>query len=370
MITAVLLLAILVVYVLIAAKVASGIHTRYPRRHDSPNISIVIPARNEEQNLPVLLDSLLAIDYPADKLEIILVNDQSDDRTREIAESYRGRFRCGYDVLDVQPEPNSALRAKTRPLAQGLDRARGELILMPDADNRVPPEWARAMTSYFTDGVGMVCGPIYPDPQRGSRVPLTWFETVDVAFLLGTCAGFSGLGKTQALIGSNFAVRRETYEAIGTYRNLDFHIIEDISLLRAIQQSGTWKAIFPGEPGTMLWTLPQPSLKSLVIQRHRWLAGWQYVKPGIRAALTFGMAVHVMWPLWLFFSPVWFATLYTLLALGNGLVAAKSLKCYGRGELIWLLPLYPVYAATYAFVLLFMLVTRRKVRWKEREFIE
>jgi cellulose synthase/poly-beta-1,6-N-acetylglucosamine synthase-like glycosyltransferase len=272
-------------------------------------------------------------------------------------------------VFDVVAEQNSALRAKTRPLTQGLDHARGEIILMPDADNRMPPEWASHMTSYFADGVGMVCGPIYPDPHRANRIPLTWFETIDVAFLLGTCAGFSGLGKTQALIGSNFAVRREAYEGIGTYRNLDFHIIEDLSLLRAIQRTKKWKAIFPGDSGTILWTLPQATFSSLIQQRHRWLAGWRYVKPGIRAALAFGMTVHLTWPLWLLMSPAWFLTLYALLVVGDGVVAAKSLWQHSRGRLIWLLPLYPIYAAIYAYVLLFMIISRRKVRWKERVFI-
>ena len=369
MIPAVLLL-ILIIYFVIAAVIASGINSRYHRRSDSPPVSIVIPARNEENSLPSLLDSLMALDYPAEQLEIIIVNDQSEDRTREILESYRGRFRCRYEVFDVETETQSSLRAKTRPLAQGLDRATGEIILMPDADNRIPPDWAKAMTSYFTDDVGLVCGPIYPDPKRRSHRLLTLFETVDASFLLGTCAGFSGLGKTQALIGSNFAVRREAYEDVGTYRSLEFHIIEDLSLLGALQQSGRWKAVFSSDSGTLLWTLPQKNLKTFIRQRHRWLAGWGHVKFGIRAALAFGFAVHVAWPLWLLFSPAWFLALYGLLIAGDGVVALRSLYRNGCPRFAWLLPLYPVFAFVYGMALLGLIITRREVIWKDRSFIK
>ncbi len=363
-------LLILLIYFVIAAVIASAIHSRYRRRFDSPPVSIVIPARNEEKSLPSLLDSLMALDYPAEQLEIIIVNDQSEDRTREILEDYRGRFRCKYEVFDVEPETQSSLRAKTRPLAQGLDRATGEIILMPDADNRIPPDWAKTMTSYFTDDVGLVCGPIYPDPQRRSHTLLTLFETVDASFLLGTCAGFSGLGKTQALIGSNFAVRRQAYEEIGTYRNLDFHTIEDISLLGALQKTGRWRAVFPSDRGTLLWTLPQKDFAAFMRQRHRWLAGWGHVKPGIRAALAFGFAVHAAWPLWLLLSPAWFLALYGLLIAGDGVVAVRSLYRNGCARFAWLLPLYPIFAFTYAMALLGRIITRREVIWKDRSFVK
>jgi cellulose synthase/poly-beta-1,6-N-acetylglucosamine synthase-like glycosyltransferase len=369
-ILAVLLFCALIVYVVIAGVIASGIHSRYPRLGTFPSVSIVIPARNEEKSLHSLLDSLLAIDYPSDLLEIIIVNDQSEDRTKQIAESYRGRFQCNYDVFDVVPETTSSLRAKTRPLAQGLDRARGEIILMPDADNRIPPDWAKCMTSYFTDNVGLVCGPIFPDPLRRTHLLLTWFETVDAAFLLGVCAGFSGLGRTQALIGSNFAVRRDAYEDIGTYRNLDFHFIEDLSLLGALQQTNRWKAVFPSDRGTLLWTLPQRTFGTFIRQRHRWLAGWGHVKPGIRAALAFGFAVHAMWPLWLLLPPAWFVSLYALLLVGDGMVAVTTLYRHKCARFVWLLPLYPVFAFTYALALLGLVLTRREVIWKERSFVQ
>jgi cellulose synthase/poly-beta-1,6-N-acetylglucosamine synthase-like glycosyltransferase len=363
-----LLLVGVILYVCVATVIAGGIHSRYKRRLDHPTVSVVIPARNEEQTISDLLESLLDVDYPSEQLEVVLVNDQSTDRTREIAEGFQGRFRCRFEIFDVEPEQNSSLRAKTRPLAQGIDRAHGEFVLMPDADNRVPRNWVKCMISFFADDVGMVCGTTLPDPHRQSRQLLTALETVDAALLLGTCAGFSGLDKTQALIGSNFAVRRSAYEQIGTYRSLDYHEIEDLALLHALQATGKWKAVFPAEGDTLLLTMPHRSLLDLIHQRRRWMGGWHRLKPAIRAALTIAIVAHIVWPLLLLVPLSWFFGLYGLLVFGDSLVAAQMLHRYRRTRFIPLLLFYPVFAAVYAVPLLLLMATRREVKWKERAY--
>ena len=73
---------------MVAALIAHGIHNDYHVRPDLPELSIVVPARNEERHLGDLLNSLLALDYPAERLQIVVINDQSTDRTREVAESF------------------------------------------------------------------------------------------------------------------------------------------------------------------------------------------------------------------------------------------------------------------------------------------
>jgi cellulose synthase/poly-beta-1,6-N-acetylglucosamine synthase-like glycosyltransferase len=96
-----LLLLIPLVHLLTALLLMRGITRSYKRRTDEPFISIVVPVRNEEANLASLLDSLLKLDYPTHKMEIILVNDESEDRTRDIALSNASRFACSYRVIDA-----------------------------------------------------------------------------------------------------------------------------------------------------------------------------------------------------------------------------------------------------------------------------
>ncbi len=291
-------LAICLLYVIIAALIARGIHNHYDVRADLPELSIVVPARNEERHLGELLESLLELEYPPERLQIVIINDQSTDDTRKVAESFVGRFRCRYEVHDCVDEPDGKLVAKTRPLAQGLDRATGEVILMTDADCIVPPAWARSMATYFTPDVGMVCGTTMPHPQRHASFPLTSFETLDWLFLLGTSAGLSGHGHPQALIGNNFSVRRAAYHDIGTYRALSYTAIDDLVLMNALEQSGRWKIVFPADAGVMLHTRPLPSIYDLMRQRYRWMRGAPHVDWRGMFVLTFGILIHITWPLW------------------------------------------------------------------------
>jgi cellulose synthase/poly-beta-1,6-N-acetylglucosamine synthase-like glycosyltransferase len=355
-------------YFLIALYLSQGIHSQYERREDLPMVSVVVPVRDEEAHLPDLLGSLLATDYPPERMEIIIVDDESQDRTREIALSYKNRFKCRFDVQEVVAIPGDKLILKTRPLAQGIERATGEVVLMTDADCIVPPQWIRTMASFFTPSVGMVCGTTLPHPGKDAKYPLTWFETLDWMFLLGASAGLSGRGHPQALIGNNFTVRREAYESIGTFRNLDFTDIDDIALLMAIKESGKWSIVFPANAGTLLYTRPIPSLCALARQRRRWIKGFAHTNWPGKFVIALGALTHVTVPAWpfLFGWPSIFP--FTLLALGDALVLAKMLRRYRLTRIMSLIPLYPVFASVYGIGMVFLLLVSRKVPWKGREF--
>lgn len=364
----ILFVSVCLVYTLVAALIARGIHNKYDVREDLPELSIVVPARNEEARIAGLLDTLLELDYPADLLQIVIINDQSTDRTREIAQSYRERFRCRYEVHDCVDEPDGKLVAKTRPLAQGLDRATGEVILMTDADCRVPRTWARSMVRYFASGVGMVCGTTLPNPTQETAYPLTWFETLDWLFLLGTSAGLSGSGHPQALIGNNFSVRRETYYDIGTFRAQEFTAIDDLVLLNAVEQSGRWKIVYPADEGVLIFTRPLQTLGELIRQRYRWMRGAPHVDWRGLFVITFGILTHVTWPLWPAVLGWSFLLPLGVFVAGDGMVLGRMLRRYRRARLLWLVPVYPVFAFFYGVGLVTMLLTRREIRWKDRRF--
>lgn len=356
------------VYTAAAAYLSRGIHNSYRTRTDTPFVSVVIPVRNEENCVSELLDSLIEVDYPADKLEIIIVNDQSTDRTREIAHSYQSRFHCGYQVIDVLDEADGKLKLKTRPLAQGLDRATGELVLMTDADCVVPRQWVRSVSTYFSDGIGMVCGTTVPNPKRHVVFPLTWFETVDWLFLLGASAALSGQGEPQALIGNNYSVSMQAYREIGTFRALEFSDLDDIALLQAVKQTGRWKVVFPADPGVQVFTRPLQNLLELIKQRRRWMKGAIHVDILGKAVLGFGIATHVLLPIWPFILGWWSLLPIGLLMIGDGFVLSQMLKHHRRQRLWPIVPLYPLFAGLYGIGMIILLVFNRRVKWKERKF--
>jgi cellulose synthase/poly-beta-1,6-N-acetylglucosamine synthase-like glycosyltransferase len=123
-----------------------------------PTVTIIITAYNEERDLEAKLENTLALDYPADKLEIIVASDCSNDRTDEIVRAYEPR--------GVRLHRQSARLGKTAAQNAAVELARGEIILFSDATTHYQPDVLRAMTPNFADpSVGCVAGRlIYVDP--------------------------------------------------------------------------------------------------------------------------------------------------------------------------------------------------------------
>lgn len=127
-----------------------------------PSVSVIITAYNEERDLAAKLENTLAVDYPSDKLEVIVASDCSSDRTDEIARSFAARGVR----LHRQPER----LGKTAAQNAAVELARGEIILFSDATTHYEPDVVRAMMPSFADEtVGCVTGRVvYVDPKASS----------------------------------------------------------------------------------------------------------------------------------------------------------------------------------------------------------
>jgi cellulose synthase/poly-beta-1,6-N-acetylglucosamine synthase-like glycosyltransferase len=118
---------------------------------DLPFISITVPAYNEEAQIASTLDSLLALDYPADKRQILVVSDASSDKTDEIVRSYAGH---GVELLRL-PER----MGKTAAEQVAAERLRGDIIVNTDASIRIAPDALRKLIGHFSDPtVGLASG--------------------------------------------------------------------------------------------------------------------------------------------------------------------------------------------------------------------
>ena len=98
---------------------------------DLPFVSIMVPARNEEKVITDTLKHMFSLDYPHDKLEVIVINDGSTDGTKDILESIKDKR---LKVINVPKEESG--RGKSRVLNNGLKACSGEVIAIYDADNR------------------------------------------------------------------------------------------------------------------------------------------------------------------------------------------------------------------------------------------
>jgi cellulose synthase/poly-beta-1,6-N-acetylglucosamine synthase-like glycosyltransferase len=181
---------------------------------DLPTVSLLIAAHNEEEVIDERLRNALAMDYPADRLEIVVVADGCSDATPEIVRGYAGR---GVRLLE-----SGVRRGKATALNTAFPQLAGEVVLLSDANTYTDRGALRHLVRWFRDpDVGVVCGRLVLTDPRGGRNAdsLYWkYET-----FLKRCE--SRLG---ALLGSNgaiYAIRRRLFEPIPRQTILDDFVI-------------------------------------------------------------------------------------------------------------------------------------------------
>lgn len=238
-----------------------------------PTVAVVVAARDEEATIGRCLDALLAQDYPADRLTIVVANDHSTDQTADVVRQIAERASEGPSVRHLRvPDPDGHLRGKAQALHTAIASVDAELILVTDADCAPVPQWARTMAASFRDPtVGISCGlaRIAPRPER-------WFDRVqdlDWTLLLGAVAAAAEMGAAATGMGNNMGIRKETYEAVGGYASLPFSITEDFTLVRAVTEETSWRVRFPLDRQSTVWTLPADGIAEAYAQRRRWARG-------------------------------------------------------------------------------------------------
>jgi cellulose synthase/poly-beta-1,6-N-acetylglucosamine synthase-like glycosyltransferase len=188
---------------------------------DLPTVSLLIAAYNEEAVIEDRLRNALAMDYPPEKLEIVVSSDGSADRTTEIVRRYAGR---NVRLLDYTHR-----RGKAAVLNASVPELLGEIVMLSDANTQVDGMAARKLVRWFNDPeVGAVCGRLLlTDPETGKNVDsLYWkYET-----FLKRCEGRLG-----ALLGANggiYAIRKAVFTPIPDGTILDDFVIPLVARLR------------------------------------------------------------------------------------------------------------------------------------------
>ncbi|MBM3326084.1 MAG: glycosyltransferase [Calditrichaeota bacterium] len=250
-----------------------------------PEVSIVVAARNEETSLQSTLDSLLTQNYPSDKIEIIVVDDRSTDRTAEIVKKNALTRSNLYLVRQTKIDPYFS--SKKQALAAGIAACRGEIILTTDADCRHHPVWARSLVERFTAQTGLVAGQARFDIGVKPPVWQRW-QALDYQAQMVGAAGLITAGTPFNCSSASLAFRRAAYEAAGGYRGHQRLVSGDDELLMANIAEQGWKIVAAAGAQCIAATAPPPTLKDLWHQRTRWASkGVHYSFP--RAALLSGV---------------------------------------------------------------------------------
>ncbi|MBI2952131.1 glycosyltransferase [bacterium] len=242
-----------------------------PRRGKSaaqPFVSVIVAARNEEAFIGDCLAGLVRQTYPPDRHEVLVVDDDSEDRTREIVKGFCERHPH-VRLLTPGPE-DEGLRAKKRPMSAGIRASRGEILLTTDADCRVQPTWVAATVACFEPDVGAVIGFSQIDRSK-SVTPAQRLQALDFLALMSAAAGACGLGVPLAASGQNLAYRRSLFEAAGGFREIGHRPSgDDVLLLQLLRRAGKGRIVFNADPGAFNATDRVETLPGLIRQRRRW----------------------------------------------------------------------------------------------------
>lgn len=233
-------------------------HLKNPVPKSYPIVSVIVPAYNEEKHIAATLRSLLTLDYPKHKLDIITVDDGSKDNTYAIARTFTK------EGVRVFTKHNSG---KGDTLNFGLTHARGELIACLDADSIVHPSCLKKMIGYFNDPEVMAVTPSMKIYQpKGILLRIQQIE-----YLLGVYLRkvFAALGSIHVTPGPFSIFRKDFFDRYGGY---DIHnLTEDIEIAMRIQSK---QYIIENSIDANVWTVGPTTFKTLLHQRMRWYIGF------------------------------------------------------------------------------------------------
>ena len=316
-----------------------------------PSLSIIVPARNEVANLPRLLASLKAIDYPG-FCEVIVVDDNSNDETARLAE------QAGVRVIRLDHLPQGWL-GKPHACHHGALAARGEWLLFTDADTVHAPDGpARAVAlaeNQRLDGLSAFIRQLLSGH-------------LDRVSLMAAYAGlfFSLRASQGALNGQFILLRRAVYEASGGFRLVANEPIEDIALGRHLRRQGFDVPIFRDDEVAAVHMYS--SRKGLWHGLSRLGSGTlSWLGPG--AVLTALLITGTMLPILVLANTLRRGRRVSIAVAAWLAIAVGYLPWSRRFGSLWLAPLAPLGALLVQTAAVWGLVGRlagRGVRWKDR----
>lgn len=252
-------------------------------------ITVIIPARNEEKQVAACIRSVTAQKYPAGLLQILVVDDHSDDRTVALAQA---------EAANAARHPVSVLSlagsgGKKAAITRGVEAASGEIIVTTDADCLHDSGWLRSIAFAFETGkADLVIGPVVLQEER------TFFDYIQGLELCGlslvTSAGALA-GRPMLASGANLAYRKTVFEQAGGFSGDTEASGDDMLLLQRVLRTQAITIGFPPGMAGVVHTKAQSGLRSFFRQRIRWTAKFRKMRdPWLRLTALAALGANLM----------------------------------------------------------------------------
>ena len=337
--------------------------------------SIIIPFRNEAENLPQLLNSLQLLKYPSELFEIILINDESEDDSEEITMDIIARSKITFHLIQNKRKSNSP---KKDAISEGISHSKFEWIVTTDADCELPENWLKTMDSFIQNQITrknnpvMICGPVLYK-SNGSFIEN--FQQMDGFSLQTVTMGCFGFHNPILCNGANLSYKKDSFFFVNGFQGND-HLAsgDDIFLMEKMKNQFPEQIFFLKSLNSIVTTNSQKNWENLINQRVRWAS--KTTKQNNPISLSLGFLVTIVniiflaIPLIVFFDSEnipFYILLFLLKILVDLIVVQHTADFFQKRISLWQ---FTAHNYTYAVLLLIILFKGfiGKYTWKERLF--
>jgi cellulose synthase/poly-beta-1,6-N-acetylglucosamine synthase-like glycosyltransferase len=328
-------------------------------------VTVIVAARNEEEVIAKCIKYLKGLKYDKELFEIILVNDKSTDRTKEImVNETRGLEE--FKVIDSNNLETTSLKGKANAIDSAIKTAKGDILFTTDADCEVPENWIEETIKYYENNTAMVCGFTILKYDKSLFAKI---QSLDWMYLLSIATCSSGINMILSCLGNNLSFGKKVYNNIGGYNKVGFSVTEDLALMRKIDTYERFKIKFPVLPGAIVKTDPCKNLKELYYQKKRWFRG----ATGINyLGFILGIELYAMNFLLLFgfllINPLAYLILISIKVISELLITIPVYNKLKIRKLLKYFPLFQIYFAVYGLLLPVSFIFGKGISWKERKF--
>jgi cellulose synthase/poly-beta-1,6-N-acetylglucosamine synthase-like glycosyltransferase len=236
-------------------------------------ISVIIPFRNESDNIISNVESIIKQNYPIEKYEVIYVNDNSTDESlKKLNENIKPD---NIKVLSL-PKEYSPNAHKKRAIKYGIEQANGDIIVTTDADCTYTYNWLSSLVNNFDDNTGFISGPV--DFKDNGNI-FSKLQRIEFAGLIITGAGLIGAGKPTICNAANIAYRKKVFNEVKGFKyDMDLSSGDDELLMQKIAQDTDYKVKFSLNKNSIVKTPSNKTISDFYHQRKRWASKGLFYK--------------------------------------------------------------------------------------------